>query len=64
VKLEAIIPLKRVEEPVQWHAESSLIERHKEHHVSFRMCCERRILRHTARLELNRHHKPMLYKFL
>jgi hypothetical protein len=49
---------------VLWRVESTLIERHKGHHLSFHRCGERMILRHTTSLKLSRHHIPILHKFL
>jgi hypothetical protein len=63
VKLKAIIPQKRAEEPVWWHAESLLIECHIGHHVSLQRYGERKLLQHTTSLELHRCHKPMLHEF-
>jgi hypothetical protein len=63
VKSEAIIPQKRAEELVWWRAESSLIECHKGHHISFRRCGGCRVLRHAASPELYHRHKPMLHEF-
>jgi hypothetical protein len=64
VKLEAVIPQKRVEEPMWWHAESLLIERRKGHHVSFHRCRECKVRRNPTSLELRRSHKPMLHEYL
>jgi hypothetical protein len=64
VKLEAVIPQKRVEEPMWWHAESSLVERRKGHHVSFHRCRECKVRRNPTSLELRRSHKPMLHEYL
>jgi hypothetical protein len=64
VKLEAIIPQKRAEVPMRWHAKSLLIECHKEHQVSLHRCEKRRVLQHTTSLEFRRRHKPMLHEFL
>jgi hypothetical protein len=64
VKLEAIIPWKRAEEPVSWRAKSPLIEHNKEHHALFLRCREHRIQRHMASLELGRRHKLLLHEFL
>jgi hypothetical protein len=58
------MPQKRVEEPVWWHAESPLIERHKGNHVPIRRGGECRVLRHTTSLELHHRHEPVLHKFL
>jgi hypothetical protein len=64
VKLKVVIPQKRAEEPVRWHAKSLLIGRRKGHHISSCRHGEHRVLRHPTSLELYRRHKPMLNKFL
>jgi hypothetical protein len=64
VKLEAIIPQMRVEEPMWLHAESLLIGHHKGDHVPIHSGGECRVLRHTASLQLRTCHEPVLHKFL
>jgi hypothetical protein len=49
---------------VCWHTKTSLVERYKGHHVSFRRSGEHLILWHMTSPELRRHHEPMLHKFL
>jgi hypothetical protein len=64
VKLEAVVLQERVEEWVQRHAEPSLVESHKGHHVSLRRSRERRILRHPTGFELCHQHKPVFHEIL
>jgi hypothetical protein len=64
VKLKVVIPQKRAEELVRWHAKSLLIGRRKGHHISSCRHGEHRVLRHPTSLELYRRHKPILNKFL
>jgi hypothetical protein len=64
VKLKAVIPQKRAEEPVWWCSQSPLIERHNGHHVPICRGREHRVLQHTASLEIYCCHKPILHEFL
>jgi hypothetical protein len=52
VKLEAIVPQEQAEEWVRRHAEPSLVESRKGHHVSLCRSREHRVLRHLTGINL------------
>jgi hypothetical protein len=54
VKLEAIVLQERAEELVWRHANPSLMESHKGHHISLHRSRERKVLRHPIGFEIRR----------